>query len=388
MQGKRAWAEIDLDNLAFNVQQIKSVIKKGEYMAVVKADAYGHGAAVLSPYLERLGINHFAVSNIEEAEELRRAGVVSDILILGYTDVDLAVELFEQNITQAVFSLEYAKALNSAAKRLGVKINVHIKVDTGMGRIGFNCKSTEGIDKSIDQILEVLSLKSLNVTGIFTHFAESDEEAEEAISWTKKQFELFNKTAAEIKLKTGKNLIMHCCNTAATLFHQEMQLSLQRIGISMYGLNPNKELKLPIKIKPVMSFKTIISQIKTVNMGESVSYGRTFIADKECVIATLPVGYADGYPRNLSNIGSCYVNGKKARIVGRICMDQMMIDITGITAKEGDTVELFGGNILAEEVAEKYNTINYELVCSVSRRVPRIYIKNGKIIRIENYISG
>ena len=388
MQGKRSWAEIDLDALKNNVEKLKATIKSGELMAVVKADSYGHGAAVTAPLLEKWGVNNFAVATIEEAEELRRAGVVGGILILGYTDTDLAFSLYENNINQTVFSLNYAKELNAAAKKRGIKIPVTIKLDTGMSRIGFNCKTKEAIEHSTKEIAEVIKLHNLNVTGCFTHFAVADSEEENNKAFTNAQSNLFLSAVAEIKAKTGKDLKVHCNNSAGALFYPEMQLNYSRVGIALYGLTPDPSLKLPVKLEPVMSFKTVIAQIKTVSEDQTISYGRTYKAQKDITVATLPVGYADGIIRSLSNKGFVFVNGKKAPIVGRVCMDQMMIDITGIKAKEGDVVEIFGKNLPCDELASAIDTINYELVCAVSRRIPRIYFKQNKIVRIENYISG
>ena len=387
MQGKRTWAQIDLDALKNNVLKLKSTIKSGEMMAVVKADAYGHGAAVIAPKLEKWGINSFAVATIEEAEELRRVGVLGNILILGYTDVDLAFSLYENNINQTVFSLNYAKQLNAAAKKSGIKIPVSIKLDTGMGRIGFNCTTKDDIAKSTLEIADVCKLNNLVVSGCFTHFAVSDSEAENDKAYTNVQANLFLSAVAEIKAKTGKDLKIHCNNSAGALYYPEMQLNYSRVGIALYGLTPDASLNLPIKLEPVMSFKTVISQIKTLEKGKTVSYGRTFKAEENLTVATIPVGYADGLHRALSNKGYVLVNGQKAKIIGRICMDQTMIDITGIKAKEGDTVEIFGKNLPCDELASLIDTINYELVCSVSRRIPRIYFKQNKIVRIENYVA-
>lgn len=387
MQGKRTWAEIDLDALKSNVLKLKATIKSGEMMAVVKADAYGHGAAVITPMLEKWGVNNFAVATIEEAEELRRVGALGNILILGYTDTDLAFSLYENNINQAVFSLSYAKALNASAKKSGIKIPVSIKLDTGMGRIGFNCTTKDDIAKSTLEIAEVCKLNNLIVNGCFTHFAVADSEEENNKAYTNVQANLFLSAVAEIKAKTGKELKIHCNNSAGALYYPEMQLNYSRIGISLYGLTPDPALNLPIKLEPVMSFKTVISQIKQLEKGKTVSYGRTFKAEEDITVATIPVGYADGLHRALSNKGYVLVNGKKAKIIGRVCMDQTMIDITGIKAKEGDIVEIFGKNLPCNELAGVIDTINYELVCSVSRRIPRIYFKQNKIVRIENYVA-
>ncbi len=388
MQSKRAWAEINLDYLTENVENIKSKITSGEYLGVVKADAYGHGSAIISRHLEKLKINHFAVSNIDEAIELRRAGIVGEIIILGYTDTGVAIDLFEQNIVQAVFSLSYAKELNAAAKSVGAMVNCCLAVDTGMGRIGFDCRSDEAIIPSAEIMAEVCSLSHLAVKGMFTHFAVADSHEETDVNFTKEQNDRIIKAASEVSMRIGKPLIIHAANTAGTLLHNETQNSLNRIGISMYGLTPAEGLILPVKLKPVMSLKAVISQIKTIKPGETVSYGRTFTAEKETTVATVPVGYADGYCRNLSNKADVFINGKRARVIGRVCMDQLMVDVTNVPCREGDTVELFGENIRAEELANIVGTINYEIVTGISRRVPRVYIKGGKIVRIENYLLG
>lgn len=388
MQGRRTWVEIDLDALAHNFKEINKSNVSGTPVAVVKADAYGHGACILAPYLEKLGARYFAVSNIEEAQELRRAGVLSEIIILGYTDEALAVELFEDNLIQAVFSLEYAKKLNAAAKKCGVKIKCHLKLDTGMGRIGFCCRDNLQHDDSLEQIKDILSMPGLYVSGAFTHFAVADSLKEEDIAFTKEQLKFFDKMCGDIENYLGRTVVKHCCNSAATVLYPEFQRDINRVGIILYGLLPDRDLKLPVKLKPLMSFKTVISEIKKIQPGESVSYGRTFIADKPLKVATVPVGYADGLRRSLSNRGTMVVGGKKAAIIGRICMDQCMLDVSGIDCKEGDTVTIFGKEQPADTIAALCDTINYEICCNISRRVPRLYLRGGKIARIENYIIG
>lgn len=388
MQGRRTWVEIDLDALAHNFKEINKSLIKGAAVAVVKADAYGHGACILAPYLEKLGARYFAVSNIEEAQELRRAGVLSDIIILGYTDEALAVELFENNLIQAVFSFDYAKKLNAAAKKCGVKVNCHLKLDTGMGRIGFCCRNDDQHDRSLEQIKDILSLSNLYVCGAFTHFAVADSLKVDDLAFTKAQLAAFDDMCGDIEDYLGRKIVKHCCNSAATVLKPDFQRDLNRVGIILYGLLPDRSLKLPVKLKPLMSFKTVISEIKEIEPGESVSYGRTFIADKPVKVATVPVGYADGLRRSLSNTGTMVVGGKKAGIIGRICMDQCMLDVTGIDCKEGDTVTIFGKEQPIDVIAELCDTINYEICCNISRRVPRLYLRGGKITRIENYIIG
>ena len=388
MQGRRTWVEIDLDALSHNFKEINKSLISGSAVAVVKADAYGHGACILAPYLEKLGARYFAVSNIEEAQELRRAGVLSEIIILGYTDEALAVELFENNLIQAVFSFDYAKKLNAAAKKCGVKVNCHLKLDTGMGRIGFCCRTDGQQDDSLEQIKDVLSLSNLYISGAFTHFAVADSIEDDDMAFTKSQLVAFDKMCADIEDYLGRKIVKHCCNSAATVLKPDFQRDLNRVGIILYGLLPDRALKLPIKLKPLMSFKTVISEIKEIAPGESVSYGRTYIAQKPVKVATVPVGYADGLRRSLSNLGSMAVGGKKAKIIGRICMDQCMLDVTDIDCKEGDTVTIFGKEQPIDVIAELCDTINYEICCNISRRVPRLYLRGGKITRIENYIIG
>ncbi|MBQ0111443.1 MAG: alanine racemase, partial [Oscillospiraceae bacterium] len=375
MQGRRTWVEIDLDALAHNFKEINKTLVSGEAVAVVKADAYGHGACVLAPYLEKLGARHFAVSNIEEAQELRRAGVLGDIIILGYTDEALAVELFEDNLIQAVFSFEYAKKLNTVAKRSGVKIKCHLKLDTGMGRIGFCCRNGEQHRRSLEEIKDVLSLSNLYVCGAFTHFAVADSTSEGDLAFTKEQLTCFDKMCADVEEYLGRRIVKHCCNSAATVLQPSYQRDINRVGIILYGLLPDASLTLPIKLKPLMSFKTVISEIKEIEAGESVSYGRTYAAKERVKVATVPVGYADRLRRSLSGVGEMSVGGKKAKIIGRICMDQCMLDVTGIDCKEGDTVTIFGKEQPIDTVAKWCDTINYEICCNISRRVPRLYFK-------------
>ncbi len=369
----KTWAEIDVSALIHNFKEIKSHIKGNRIMAVVKANAYGHSAADVAPELEKLGVDAFAVSNLAEALSLRENGIKKDILILGYTPKKAVAELYENDIIQCVFSYEYAKALSEEAAEKGKKIKIHLKLDTGMGRIGFDCRddSFKGLDEAIASAL----LPCLELCGVFTHFAVADRTEETEDGFTDSQYSRF-KTAVDTLKAKGLNVgDCHCCNSAASLFDADKYNDYCRTGIILYGLTPNPKLKLDIKLIPVMSFKTVVTMVKEISAGDTVSYGRTFKADKKLKIATLAVGYADGYPRLLSNRGYVLINGKKANIVGRVCMDQLSVDVSDIEdVKMGDEVLLFGKELPVDELAELCDTINYEIVSNISARVPRIIV--------------
>lgn len=381
---RRTWAEINLDALIHNLNVVKSKTN-GKIIAVVKADAYGHGATVVASFLEQNGVDSFAVSNIDEALELRRDGINKPILILGYTPANCAEMLAENSIVQAVFSTEYADALNAAAREANVILNCHLKLDTGMGRIGFDCRSAD--QNGISEASRCLSLSNLLFNGVFTHFAAADLSGDETGEFTKNQYSLFVNAVSALQ-KNGLNAeYIHCSNSAATMLSPEFSLTANRAGIILYGLTPSDELDFGKELIPVMSFKSTVSMVKTIKRGESVSYGRTFTADKAMTVATVPVGYADGFRRNLSNKGYVLINGEKADIIGRVCMDQMVVDVTNIdSVKMGDEVLLFGKDLPVEVPASLCETINYEMVCAVSRRVPRVYIKGGKILQTVSYI--
>ncbi len=383
---RRTWAEIDLDALGRNFAKIKSRAN-GPVMAVIKADAYGHGAAILAKELEALGADSFAVSNLDEAVELRHAGITLPILILGFTPAERAPELCKYDVAQAVFSLGFAKALNAAAGDAGVNVKCHLKLDTGMGRIGFDCRNSELC--GANEMFEAAMLSNLEIEGAFTHFASADSHDESDIEFTTAQHSRFMSALEILKQNTGiAPKFIHCRNSAALLLQPDMQHDISRAGIILYGLTPAYDLSLPDNFEAVMSLKSVVSMVKSVRAGESVSYGRTYSAEKDAVLATIPVGYADGYNRLLSNKGYVLINGKKANIVGRVCMDQMMVDVTDIEVQTGDEVLLFGNGLPVEILAEMCGTINYEMVCAVSRRVPRIYIKNGKPVKQVSYLDA
>lgn len=356
---KRSWVEINLDVLESNYCIYKNQLPPvQEIMAVVKADAYSHGEIKVAERLQRLGCKHFAVSNIEEAIVLREAGVTGQILILGYTPISSTDELLKYDITQAILSEDYAERL----KGRGVK--VQFAIDTGMNRIGIDADHPEECERIIRKYAA-----SFNITGLFTHLCVADTESEEA--FTEEQIKKFKKIVERV---TDLNLqYIHCMNSAGGLWCEPYG-NLARLGIILYGLKPDYSNNLPKGIKPALRWKSVISLIKPVHPGETVGYGRTFTADREMVIATIPTGYADGYSRILSNKGKVIVNGQTASIVGRVCMDQMMVDVTGLDVAFEDEVILLGEGYNADEMAQDIGTIGYEVICNIGKRVPRIYI--------------
>lgn len=371
----RTWAEIDIDALIHNFRIIKDEAGSARLMAVVKADAYGHSARNIAPVLEENGASAFAVSNIEEAITLRGCGITKPILILGYTPVSMAAQLYLNDITQSVYSPEYAKDLSDKATADGVNVKIHIKLDTGMGRIGFDCRddSLSGINDAI----AAATLPGFKFDGIFTHFAESDRSAANEDGFTDEQYGRFLRGIECFEAAGIKPRVCHCCNSAAFCLDKEKHLDFCRPGIILYGLTPSPELNLPEDFIPVMTVKSVVSMVKDIKPGDTVNYGRTFKAEKPMRVATVTAGYADGYPRMLSNKGYVLINGRRAKIIGRICMDQMSVDISDIDGvKQGDEVILFGKELPVEELALICGTINYEIVCGISPRVPRIIIKN------------
>lgn len=370
----RTWAEIDINALKHNFELIKNYTKGAKLMAVVKADAYGHSAKDIAPVLDEAGAEEFAVSNIDEAISLRSYGIKKPILILGYTPVNMAKELYNNNITQTVYSAEYAMALSEQAVKNNINIDIHIKIDTGMGRLGFDCRDNNyyGIEEAINSA----KLSGLNFVGIYTHFAQSDRAIKSDDDFTCQQYARFLYAIDTFKKAGLKAKVCHCCNSAAFCLDEDKHFDMCRPGIVLYGLTPSDELDLNFDFTPVMTVKSVISMVKYIKKGQTVSYGRTYTADKDIKVATVTAGYADGYPRMLSNNGYVIIGGKKAKIIGRVCMDQMCIDVTNIAdVKQGDEVTLFGKDLPVEELAKLCGTINYEIICGISPRVPRIIIK-------------
>lgn len=381
---KRTWAEISLNAIEHNYNVIRNkVADDTKVCCVIKADGYGHGAVELSQVYEKLGADFFAVSNIDEGIEIRKSGSKLPIVILGYTPVSEAENLAEYDISQAVFSLEYAKELSEKCVEEDCICKMHIKVDSGMSRIGFMCQEFPRDEYSIEEICEACCLPNLEVEGLFTHFCVSDEDAE-GREFTNKQYENFIHVRDSLKKRGVDISVVHCSNSGAIEDYPETCCDMVRAGIILYGLAPSSKLADRLDLVPAMTLKTVVAFVKEIQKGATISYGRTFTADRKMKIATVPIGYADGFIRQNAKDGYMMVNGKKAKIVGRICMDQTMLDVTDIEdVKTGDEVVVFGtgenGEPTADSIAENTGTINYETVCLVGKRVPRIYIKDGKI---------
>ncbi len=381
---KRTWAEISLNAIEHNYNVIRNkVADDTKVCCVIKADGYGHGAVELSQIYEKLGADFFAVSNIDEGIEIRKSGSKLPIVILGYTPVSEAENLAEYDISQAVFSLEYAKELSEKCVEEDCICKMHIKVDSGMSRIGFMCQEFPRDEYSIEEICEACCLPNLEVEGLFTHFCVSDEDAE-GREFTNKQYENFIHVRDSLKKRGVDISVVHCSNSGAIEDYPETCCDMVRAGIILYGLAPSSKLADRLDLVPAMTLKTVVAFVKEVQKGATISYGRTFTANRKMKIATVPIGYADGFIRQNAKDGYMMVNGKKAKIVGRICMDQTMLDVTDIEdVKTGDEVVVFGtgenGEPTADSLAENTGTINYETVCLVGKRVPRIYIKDGKI---------
>lgn len=381
LEYERVIAQIDLDNIAKNMCNIrKAVNKKTKIMAIVKADAYGHGCIEVAKTCLYNGADWLGVAILEEALELRENNIYEPILILGNTIKSKFDQVIQNDITQTVFSFEMANAISKVAQKLNKQANIHIKIDTGMNRIGFLPK-----EQYIKEIIKISKLPYIKITGIFTHFATSDEKDK---TFSNSQFEKFIWVAKRLEKEGITNILKHICNSGAILDLQQYDLDMVRAGIIIYGMYPSNEVKKDIKLFPAMSIKTYISYIKEVEENESVSYCRTYFTNKKTKIATIPVGYADGYARIMSNKAKVIVNGQYANVIGNICMDQFMIDISHIeNAKIGDEVILMGEeegiSVTAEYLANLQNTINYEVVCTIGKRIPRVFTKNGEIIKIK-----
>ena len=386
---KRTWAEVDLDAITANLKAIRAYIRPGcRLLATVKADAYGHGAPEVAREMEREGADYFGVSNLEEALQLRHSGIRRPVLILGYTPAASAGELIGQRITQTVFSEEYARSLSEAAVRAGGRVRVHLKIDTGMSRIGFVMHGSADEKACAGAMVRAAALPGLEVEGVFTHFAVSDEPEN---PFTRVQFDRFMRAVSLCGQQGVHFAIRHCCNSAGLLNFPDMQLDMVRPGIILYGLTPAEGMPLSIRLTPAMSLKTVLFQQKTLGPDTPVSYGMIYRTPAERVLGTLPIGYADGFTRNLSGRAEVLVRGRRARIVGRGCMDQCMEDITGIPDVPGECeVTIIGRDgkdcITTEEFAGWAGTINYEVVCLIGKRVPRVFYRGGQKVGLLDYI--
>lgn len=383
---KRLYAEIDLGGVRHNFYAAKAASPGKKIICVVKANAYGHGAVQLSRLYEKIGADMLAVSNIEEAMELRAGGVTLPILVLGYTAPESAELLSKNGIEQCVYSLEYAKALSGCAIAAGVTVRAHIKIDTGMGRIGFLCRS----DKcELQEALAACRLPAILPVGIFAHFAHSDG-GDAGEEFTRGQAENFSRAVDFLESNGIAFEVKHASNSAAIFDYPEYGFNMVRAGISLYGEPPSRVLRNPPDLRTTMTLRSVIANVKTLYPGESVGYGRTFVAEKEMRVATVPIGYADGFFRSASGGRvALTVCGKSAPILGRVCMDQTMIDVSGIDGAEiGTPVSIFGKDALmsATDMADALGTISYEIFTSVARRVPRVYVENGEIVDIVDYL--
>lgn len=378
----RTEAAIDLDALDYNFDNTRKKLPDSvKLLCVIKADAYGHGAVAFAKHLDDK-CDFFGVACIEEAIELKKAGIKTPLLILGTVAHYNFDQVVENDIRIPIYSFDAAKALSDEAVKQNKTVKFHFCVDTGMSRIGFQVN-----EESADICKKITELPNIYAEGLFSHFATADEKD---LSKAIKQREQFKKFISYLEERNIDIPIKHINNSAGIMNFDEY-FDMCRMGIITYGLYPSDEVdKNLLDIKPVMQWKTHISHIKTLENGREISYGGTYTVDGEKKIATIPVGYADGYPRCLSNKGKVLINGQFAPITGRVCMDQFMVDITGIEAKEGDTVVLVGksgeNELSMEEVSEAAYSFNYELPCRITRRVPRTYYQNGKLIFSTNYM--
>jgi alanine racemase len=378
------WAEVDLDKLAHNMREIRRNSMSKDIIAVIKADGYGHGALDIAPTLLENGATRIAVAVLNEAVELRRGGIEAPIMVLGFTPPSLIDMLIRYDIEQTVYSYDLAKEISRLAKNKNKTARLHIALDTGMGRIGFLPN-----EESVEQVYKISKLPNIIIEGLYSHFSSADEEDK---SYTNMQLDRYTGFYNKLVEKGVRINLRHIANSAAIIDMPQSHFEAVRPGIILYGYYPSDEvLKGKIDLKPVMSLKTNIVHIKKLPSGEYISYGRKFQTPRESVIATLPVGYADGYTRLLFNKAKVIINGHFVPVIGRICMDQCMVDVTDIeNVKVGDEVILIGeqGDLkfTADHIAELLGTINYEITCMISKRVPRVYIKGGKVVKIRNYV--
>ena len=386
---QRVWAEVDLDAIWENMVHMKeNIAENTKILAVIKTDGYGHGGVPIAKMLEQLDFMFgYAAATYEEAHVLREAGVKKPILILGYTFPYCYEELIREEIRPAVYRRDTVEELVAAAAKVGKKAKVHIKVDTGMGRIGITPD-----EEGLEFVRFLIEHPELEVEGIFTHFAKSDEEDKTSANH---QLTLFQNFIDRIQTELGLAIpVKHCSNSAAILEMPQANMDMVRAGITTYGLYPSEEVSKDIvPLRAAMSLYSHIVYCKTIHAGQSVSYGGLFTAQKDTRVATIPVGYGDGYPRSLSGKGYVLIHGKKAPILGRVCMDQFMVDISEIPeAMDGDKVTLLGTDgterITAEELGELSGRFNYEFVCDLGKRIPRVYIQHGEITEVRDYFEN
>lgn len=383
----RVYAKIDLDAVTYNMEQMKQRIDGDtKIMAVIKSDGYGHGAIQVAEVLEKYDyIWGFAVATLDEAVVLRTEGIQKPILVLGCIFPDQYLEMLDNDIRMNVYTEEMAKEISYMARREGKTAYLHIKLDTGMARLGFAVNN-----ESVDAITRISKLPNVNMEGVFTHFAKADETDKTS---TKNQISQFVSMTEKLRERGVTFPYEHCANSAAIIDVEDARFDIVRAGISTYGLYPSEEVNQnAVHLKPALALKSHVAFVKEIEEGTPVSYGGTFVAEKKMKIATIPVGYGDGYPRSLSGKGYVLIRGKKANILGRICMDQFMVDVTDIEGVSfGDKVTLIGrdGNeaISVEKLSELSGRFNYEFICALGKRIPRVYVKNGKIAEQVDYFA-
>lgn len=371
MNKERVCAYINLDNLRHNIEQIHSCNPNADIMCVIKADAYGHGAIEFARILEKYDyVYGFAVATADEGIELRINGIRKPVLVLGYTFKSSYHSMITYSIMPTIISYDMAKEFNDECVRMNATCNVHIKVDTGMGRIGFRDNKDD-----LNTIVEISKLSNIKLQGLFTHFAKADEED---LSYSRKQLETYHDIVNKLSERGITFDILHCANSASIIQFKEAAFDMVRAGIILYGLWPSDEVSHLIDIRPIMSIKSHVVFVKEIDKGDAISYGGTFVAKDKMKVATIPVGYGDGYPRMLSNKGYVLIKGHKCNILGRVCMDQFMVDVTGIDVNVLDTVTLLGNDgdytITMEELGDLSCRFNYEFACDIGKRIPREYI--------------
>lgn len=373
MNKERVCAYIDLNNLRHNIEEIHRCNPNADIMCVIKADAYGHGSIEFAKILEEYDyVYGFAVATSDEGIELRINGISKPILVLGYTFKSSYHSMITYSIMPTIISYDMAKDFDDECKKMGCSINVHIKIDTGMGRIGFRDNEDE-----LNEISRINELSNIKLQGIFTHFAKADEKD---LSYTRKQLDTFHDVINKLSDRGICFDIIHAANSASIIQFKEASFDMVRAGIILYGLWPSDEVSHLVDIRPIMSIKSHVVYVKEIEKGDSISYGGTFIAPERMKVATIPVGYGDGYSRGLSNKGYVLINGHKADIIGRVCMDQFMVDVTGIDVNVLDEVTLLGTEgdytITMEELGDMSGRFNYEFACDIGKRIPRVYVQD------------
>lgn len=375
---RRTWAEIDLDALEHNYRQARGLIGPHvKYLGVVKADAYGHGAVQVARKLETLGADYLAVSSLDEARELRHAGIRMPVLILGHTPPEMVSQLIEYDITQTISARAKAEEYSAAAQACGGMLKVHIKVDTGMSRLGFLVRGRH-YEGGVNAIAQSCAMPNLAAEGIFTHFSVADDDSAENEAYTREQFALFMKVVGALEERGCRFALRHCANSGTLARYPDMYLDMVRPGIALYGAGADAER---LNLCPVMTLKSCVSTIKIFDPETDIGYGRTFRSGEKVRLGVLPVGYADGWLRGLSNRTAVQTEHGPAPVRGRICMDMTMVDLTDLPdVHVDDAVELFGRHQRVDTLAAVLETIPYELTCSVSKRVPRLYLEQGEVV--------